>query len=182
MAASNASDQRINLPNYWASNYGSCVDLFAPVEDDGGTSLATPMVTGVAALYLQLYPTASPSSVTSAILGKTTNNVLTNIGVGSPNRLLYSKPPTLIGRIVGSDVIGPFSSCTWTSTVSGGQPAYRYEWRRDGVVVSTSTSYSTFGESSGFTLELSVTDGVGRTGSDTKSVSVDPNNTELQCT
>jgi hypothetical protein len=44
VAASNRYDQRISIPGWWASNYGSCVDLFAPVEDDGGTSLATPMV------------------------------------------------------------------------------------------------------------------------------------------
>ncbi len=86
------------------SNYGSCVDLFAPgssitsawytsdtaTNTISGTSMATPHVAGVAALYLQGHPGASPSSVGSAIVGGSTSGVVGNPGSGSPNRLLYS--------------------------------------------------------------------------------------------
>jgi hypothetical protein len=61
--------------------------------------MATPHVTGVAALYLETNRTASPATVTSAIINSATMNHVTGAGTGSPNRLLYSlltgvPPPT----------------------------------------------------------------------------------------
>lgn len=89
------------------SNYGSCVDLFAPGTNItsawytsttasnilSGTSMATPHVTGIAALALQANPLASPTSVTQFILDNATTNVLTSVGTGSPNKLTYSLAP-----------------------------------------------------------------------------------------
>ena len=99
VGASTASDARA-----YFSNYGACVDLFAPGQQitsaaignstatatESGTSMASPHVAGVAALYLQLNPTASPAQVASALLDGSTEGQLTNIGSGSPNLLLYA--------------------------------------------------------------------------------------------
>ena len=86
------------------SNYGSCVDLFAPgssitsawytsnsaTNTISGTSMATPHVAGVAALYLQGSPSASPATVSNAIIAGSTTGEVSNPGTGSPNRLLYA--------------------------------------------------------------------------------------------
>lgn len=88
------------------SNYGTCVDIFAPgssitsawrtsnsaTNTISGTSMASPHVAGAVARYLQGNPTASPSTVTSAIINAATLNKVTNAGAGSPNRLLYIAP------------------------------------------------------------------------------------------
>ena len=86
------------------SNFGTCVDLFAPgsgilsawfssntaTATLSGTSMASPHVAGVAALYKQFSPGASSTTVRNAIVNNATTNVVTNAGTGSPNRLLYS--------------------------------------------------------------------------------------------
>jgi len=87
------------------SNWGSCVDVFAPgssitsawhtsntaTNTINGTSMASPHVAGAAALYLQGNPGASPATVKSHIVNNATTGVLTGIGTGSPNRLLYTR-------------------------------------------------------------------------------------------
>jgi subtilisin family serine protease len=55
-----------------------------------GTSMATPHTTGVAALYLQGNPTATPSQVQEALRAGATSGVVVSPGSGSPNRLLFT--------------------------------------------------------------------------------------------
>jgi aqualysin 1 len=99
VGATTSSDARSSF-----SNYGTCLDIFAPgssitstwhtsdtaTNTISGTSMASPHTAGVAALYLQGDTSASPSTVRNAIVNSATSGVLTSIGSGSPNRLLYS--------------------------------------------------------------------------------------------
>ena len=55
-----------------------------------GTSMATPHVTGAAALALAVNPTASPAAVTSFLISHATPNRLSSLGAGSQNLLVYS--------------------------------------------------------------------------------------------
>jgi subtilisin family serine protease len=85
------------------SDFGSCVDFFAPgssitsasfLTDTGtatmsGTSMASPHVAGVAALYLQGTPAATPQQVRDGLLALTTKNVVTDARSAN-NHLLFS--------------------------------------------------------------------------------------------
>ncbi|MCA0143621.1 S8 family peptidase [Blastococcus sp. LR1] len=85
------------------SNYGSCVDLFAPGvsitstwhtdttarNSISGTSMATPHVAGVAALHLQGAPAATPAAVATAIRTATTKNAVPTKKTAN-NDLLFS--------------------------------------------------------------------------------------------
>ena len=92
------------------SNYGTCLDLFAPgvsirsttitggTASWSGTSMASPHVAGVAALYLQgrSGAEAEAEAVSAAVTGSATTGAVLSEGSGSPNLLLYSllTPPT----------------------------------------------------------------------------------------
>ena len=90
------------------SNYGTCVDILAPgvaimssdyqvtnqVVGMSGTSMASPHVAGVAALYLQGSPTASPATVGNALKAIAKSNTITlhqrSKKNGTPNRFLFT--------------------------------------------------------------------------------------------
>ena len=86
------------------SNYGSCVDVFAPGSDlvgawfgstdiyrsSSGTSNAAPIVSGIVALMLQENPSLTQSQVKERLKTNATRDVLSNIGSGSQNLLASS--------------------------------------------------------------------------------------------
>lgn len=85
------------------SNYGTCVDLFAPGEGIlssyigsdtatavlSGTSMASPHAAGAAALVLSVKPTATAAQVTTFLVNRATVGLIPNPGPSSPNKLLY---------------------------------------------------------------------------------------------
>ena len=99
VGATTSTDSRASY-----SNYGSCLDLFAPgssitsawntsstaTNTISGTSMATPHVAGVAALYLQGNPAANPATVRNALVANATSGKVTSAGKNSPNLLLFT--------------------------------------------------------------------------------------------
>jgi subtilisin family serine protease len=104
------SEIYVNDVRYGSSNFGPCVDLYAPgynvtsaaistVGDTNaymsyiGTSFAAPEVTGAVAAYLEYHPNAPVSEVTSYLVGRASPVVHESSGVPSvPNLLLYTGP------------------------------------------------------------------------------------------
>jgi subtilisin family serine protease len=113
------------------SNFGSCLDLFAPGDDIraawsgnppsgdcsglsgsgdsatatcSGTSMAAPHVAGVAARTLAANPSFTPQQVRDKLVNDATVGLVTNRGTGSPNRLLCSCPVNEIAWLEGSNL------------------------------------------------------------------------------
>ena len=98
VGATDSTDARASY-----SNYGTCLDIFAPgssitsdyySSDTGtatmsGTSMASPHVAGSAALYLSDHLGSSPSQVTNGLLTAATAGDVSSPGTGSPNLLDY---------------------------------------------------------------------------------------------
>ncbi|MEU9234968.1 S8 family peptidase [Streptomyces subrutilus] len=84
------------------SNWGECLDLYAPGRDIvsarlgggsvalSGTSMAAPHVAGVAALYKAVHPNALPAEVTNFLDDWSTKDLVQNLSDNSPNKLLFT--------------------------------------------------------------------------------------------
>jgi subtilisin family serine protease len=101
--ATTVGSTRINDNRSAFSNFGTCVDLFAPGEGIfsasntannaylvlSGTSMASPHAAGTAALWRQKFPADNADQVATALAANATPGVVINPGVGSPNLLLF---------------------------------------------------------------------------------------------
>jgi subtilisin family serine protease len=177
------------------SNFGSCLDIFAPgssitsawytsntaTSTISGTSMASPHVAGVAALVLQGSPGASPASVTSAITSNATTGKVTSAGSGSVNRLLFmgftgggttpgNTPPTASFTFSCSDLTCSFNGSA-SSDPDGSITGYAWNFG-DGTTGTGVTTSRTYASSGTRTVTLTVTDNGGATGSTSQSVTV----------
>ncbi|HEY5981424.1 MAG TPA: S8 family serine peptidase, partial [Microlunatus sp.] len=145
VAAAADSDRRAEF-----SNYGSCVDLFAPgvditsaaVDSDtstlvaSGTSMATPHVAGIVAQILQARPTVTPADVTAQLLAAATPGKIVDPGPRSPNLSAYAAiPPRQPAgvRVSKSDKTAS-ATISWAApTDQGTSPITAYKITRDGT-------------------------------------------------
>ncbi|MFC4998858.1 S8 family serine peptidase [Dactylosporangium cerinum] len=98
VGATDVNDNRASF-----SNYGSCVDIFAPgvgitsswftgdtaKNTISGTSMAAPHVTGAAALVASANPSWTPQQISDYLVSNATDGVVVNPGTSSPNKLLH---------------------------------------------------------------------------------------------
>jgi len=193
VGSTTSSDSRSSF-----SNYGSCVDIFAPgsgitsawvgsntaTTTISGTSMSAPHVAGAAALYLQNNTSATPAEVYTALFNNSTKDIVTNSNT-EDNHLLYtifgsdggvSDPepdpntaPSADFTFSSTDLSVDFAS---TSTDSDGSIA-SYSWAfGDGTTSSTANPSHTYSSEGTYSVSLTVTDNDGDSDTATKSVQV----------
>jgi hypothetical protein len=199
IAASDSTDKRASF-----SNFGACVDLFAPgvaitssyyTGDNtyaslSGTSMASPHVCGAAALVSSQHPTWTPKQVSDEIVAKATVGKITDPRA-APNKLLYvsgfvndsllvDAGADIITTVLNNDVILIGSAKSATGTIIEGK------WRQmSGPQVMGETTAASDIEFrmtlkslplGSYVFRLTASDSAGRTAFDEMSVTVKPPN------
>ncbi len=153
-----AADENDNRASF--SNFGSCVDLFAPgvsihttyhqgnlTTKKSGTSFAAPFAAGTAARCLQNNPSATPAMVRNAIQNNATSGQLSGIGSGSPNKLLYTgfldtnSDLSVTMTSEASGICGGSQEAfSFTATASGSASPYTFSWQVANPISASTTN------------------------------------------
>ncbi|MCE2833945.1 MAG: S8 family serine peptidase [Chitinophagaceae bacterium] len=132
------------------SNFGSVVDILAPgvsitsawfgsntvTSTISGTSMASPHVAGVSALYLEAYPGSTTAAVSTGLKAVAGVNLVSSVPAGTPNLLLYTgfatTPPTApttpaqISPANGATQQAVSTTIAWSAVT--GAASYRVQW------------------------------------------------------
>ena len=171
------------------SNFGTCLDVFAPgvsvvsawrtsssaIRSLSGTSMASPHVAGIVALYLQSDPTATPSAIATRIRNAATPDLVVNRGTNSPNLLAFTggaweaPSPVAPSAPTALTAVGAVESAllSWTApTLTGGSSITDYvieyalvgssSWTIFADGTSTATSTTVTGLTNGRTYQFRV--------------------------
>ena len=113
------------------SNYGPCVDIFAPGSDvvsawygsstilrsRSGTSMAAPHASGVAAQILEQHPTWTPQEVYAQIVSQSTPNAISAVSADTVNLLLFNNyQPALAEAPATTTTVAPTTTTSTTTT------------------------------------------------------------------
>ncbi len=172
------------------SNFGTCVDILAPgvsITSDwktsttatntiSGTSMATPHVTGAAALYLAGHTTASPAAVASALDAAASCGKITGVPSATANKLLFTRTAQAAdpdcgaggGGGGGGGTGGTLSlsanyscsgfTCHFDASASAGATSYLWDFG-DGATANTAIADHTYGGRGTFNVSITISDG-----------------------
>lgn len=149
------------------SNFGPCLDVFAPggsnqrpvvgawytsptaYNREKGTSMASPLVAGYAALLGQQQPDLCPAQIHDAVVARATPNVVSGLDATTPNRLLFLDTAPIAGTVPPGRANGLVVSAhnealrvSWDRPCSGGSIFKRTKVSvyRDGKLVKSLTT------------------------------------------
>jgi serine protease len=176
------------------SNFGTCLDIFAPGSSItsashsnntgtavlSGTSMASPHVAGALALILARNNAATPAQLRETLLAESTSNVLTAIRTGSPNRLLYvantgggtpgvDNPPVAAFTVSCTNLACSFNGGGSTDDKGIASYAWTFGDGTGGTGAAVSKTYAAAGT---YTATLTVTDTVSQTNARSQPVTV----------
>jgi subtilisin family serine protease len=182
IGSADASDSRAS-----SSNWGNCVDLFAPGVSivsacfgsdtqtctKNGTSMAAPHAAGAAALYLSAFPNATASEVMRALGESATQGVVKNAKTAN-NHLLFTRstesappPPSEPVADFRSDCVN--LECLFEDASSGDITNWAWQFG-DGTSASGRTPEHTYATAGSYAVRLTVTDSYGATSTQERSV------------
>ena len=172
-----AAVDKLHAEASW-SNYGPCVDLYAPGDNvdvawigasntvtglGSGTSFAAPLTTAAVALILHDHPTWTSAQVRAELMGQARSGLVTGPGgvpARSANKLLHVGTGTPVGTgptITGAPFVGKTLQATvhWSPTPT----TLTYQWSRNGVPIAAATSgaYVVTSDDLGQSLTVAVT-------------------------